>query len=170
MDRTFIAVFPDEMAAKEGAQALKDKCADGSTTLLGLAVISKDSRGRVTIAEEYQESTHGATIAALIGALAGWVAGGPVAAVLFAAGGALFGVSADMIHRSDHTEVVKRVSRELRGGRSAVIARLSEPPDSSINAMMNCLGGRGDGTGYLGHIRGQPLQLDSPAGLAAVVG
>lgn len=143
MDRTFVAVFPDEMAAKEGAQALKDRCADGSTTLLGLAVISKDSRGRITAAEEYHEKSHGAaTVAALIGALAGWVAGGPVAAVLFAAGGALFGVSADMIHRSDHTDVVTRVTRELRGGRSAVIARLSEAPDSSISAMMNCLGGR----------------------------
>lgn len=142
MDWTFVALFPDEIAAKKGARALKDRCADGSTTLLGLAVISKDSRGRIIAAEEYHEKSHGATVAALIGALAGWVAGGPVAAVLFAAGGALFGVSADMIHRSDHTEVVKRVSRELRGGRSAVIARLSEPPDSSISAMMNCLGGR----------------------------
>lgn len=142
MDRTFVAVFPDEMAAKEGAQALKDRCADGATTLVGLAVISKDPRGRITTAVEYQENTHGATVAALIGALAGWVAGGPVAAVLFAAGGALFGLSADMIHRGDHAEVVKRVSRELRGGKSAVIARLSEAPDSSIRAMVNCLGGR----------------------------
>ena len=142
LDRSFVAVFPDEMAAKEGAQALKDRCADGSITLIGLTVISKDPRGGITIAEKYQENTHGATIAALIGALAGWVAGGPVAAVIFAAGGALFGLSADMIHRGDHAESVKRASRELRGGRSAVIACLSEAPDPSISAMMNCLDGR----------------------------
>ena len=142
MDRTFVAVFPDEMAAKEGAQALKDRCADGSTTLVGLAVISKDPRGKITAAEEYHENTYGAIVAALIGALAGWAAGGPIAAIIFAAGGALFGLSADMIHRDGHAEVVKRVSRELRGGRSAVIAHFSEAPDSSISAMMNCLGGK----------------------------
>ena len=132
LDRTFVAVFPVEMAAKKGAQALKDRCADGSITLIGLTVISKDPRGGIAIAEKYQENTHGATTAALIGALAGWVAGGPVAAVIFAAGGALFG----------HAESVKRASRELRVGRSAVIACLSEAPDPSISAMMNCLYGK----------------------------
>ncbi len=138
----FVAVFPDEMAAKQGARVLKAKCAGGPAKLLGLAVISKDPRGKITARREYHERTHGAIVAALIGALAGWVAGGPIAALIFAVGGALFGLSADMIHRSDRTEAVKRVARGLRGGRSAVIALLSEAPDSSVRAMMDRLGGK----------------------------
>src|SRR5688572_9551528 len=116
------------MTAKQGARALKDSCAVGSNTLIGVSVISKDRRGKLAVAEEYQESARGGLVAALIGAFAGWAAGGPVAALIFAAGGALFGISADMFHRSGHAEALKRLSSALPRSRLAVIASLSEAP------------------------------------------
>jgi len=142
MHRTIVAVFLDEETAKEAANALKDRCTGQPTTLTGMSVMSKDSRGRVTVAEEYHERAYGAAVGALLGALAGWVAGGPMAALIFAAGGALFGLSADLIHRDNHTELVRRGSGELTLGKSAVIARLSEATDANINAMMKSLGGK----------------------------
>jgi uncharacterized membrane protein len=142
VDRILVAVFADEMTAKQGAQALKDSCADGASTLMGVSVVSKDARGKLTVAEEYHESARAGIVAALIGALAGWAAGGPMAALIFAAGGALIGISADMIHRGGHVEAVKRVSNDLPRGKSAVITRLSQALDPDVNAIMNRLGAK----------------------------
>jgi uncharacterized membrane protein len=142
MNPVIVAVFLNEMAAKQGAQALRDMCTGGPTTLIGLSVVSKDSRGKLTVAEGYHERTHGAVVAAFICALAGWVAGGPMAALIFAAGGALIGLSADLIHHSGHIELVERVSSKLSTGKSAVIAHLSEATNVNISAMMKSLGGK----------------------------
>jgi len=142
MNPVIVAVFLNEMAARQGAQALRDMCTGGPTTLIGLSVVSKDSRGKLTVAEGYHERTHGAVVAAFICALAGWVAGGPMAALIFAAGGALIGLSADLIHRGGHTDLVKSVSSKLSTGKSAVIAHLSEATDVNTSAMMKRLGGK----------------------------
>lgn len=142
MNPAMVAVFVSEMAAKQGAQALKDMCRGGPTTLIGLSAISKGPHGKLTVAESYHERTSGAAVAALIFALAGWAAGGPVAALIFAAGGALIGLSADLIHRSGHTELVKKVSSKLSAGQAAVIAQLSEATDVNTGAMMKRLGGK----------------------------
>jgi uncharacterized membrane protein len=142
MNPIIVAVFLNEMAAKQGAQALKDMCTGGPTALIGLSVVSKDFRGKLTVVEGYHERTRGAAVAALICALAGWVAGGPVAALIFAAGGELIGLSADLLHRSGHTELVERVSSKLSMGKSAVIAHLSEATVVNTSAMMKRLGGK----------------------------
>ena len=142
MDQSIVSVFLDETTAKQGAHALKDICTAGAATLIGLSVVSKDLHGKLTVTEVYRERTHGAVVAALICALAGWAAGGLMAALLFAVGGALIGLAADIMHRSDRTELIMRVSRELPRGRSAVIAHVTEAKDESIGAVMKGLGGK----------------------------
>jgi uncharacterized membrane protein len=142
MDQLTVVVFHDEMTAKQAAQALKDLCTGRRATLNGISVLSKDHQGKLAVGETVHEGTRGAAVAALIGALAGGVAGGPLAAGLFAAGGAVFGLSADLIHRSSNTEMINRVSHELSPGKAAVIAHLSDVKDVDISAMMQELGGK----------------------------
>jgi uncharacterized membrane protein len=142
MDRSIVSVFLDEKTAKQGAHTLKEICTAGAATLVGMSVVSKDRHGKLAVAEVYCERTHGAVVAALISALAGWAAGGPVAALIFAAGGALIGLAADLIHRGGHIELVERVLRELSPGRSAVIAHVTEAKDESTSAIMKGLGGK----------------------------
>lgn len=142
MDQSIVSVFLDETTANEGAHALNEICAAGAATLVGMSVISKDVHGKLAVAEVYGERTYGAAVAALICALAGWAAGGLMAALLFAVGGALIGLAADIIHRSDRTELIKRVSHEIPRGRSAVIAHVTEARVEGIGAIMEGLGGK----------------------------
>ena len=95
---SFIGViFPDEAKAREGARVLKDLHLEGGITLHGLAVAAKDAEGKLSVRESAYEGPHGTAAGALIGGLAG-LPGGPVAVAVGAAGGALIGLSADLVN------------------------------------------------------------------------
>jgi uncharacterized membrane protein len=82
----------------------------------------------------------GTTVGALIGGLAGLPAG-PLAATIGAAGGAIIGMSADVINRRADTEFVDRVSRELAPGRTAVVAEVADEGAIPLEALMAEIGG-----------------------------
>jgi hypothetical protein len=61
---------------------------------------------------------------------------------LFAAGGALFGLSADLINRSAGRELVNKVLNDLSSPtKSAVIAEVSEGEGVALDARMETIGG-----------------------------
>lgn len=141
MSRFIVVTFPDEPKSTEGAHILKDLHAEGRITLHGLAVVARGSDGKLSVAESAYEGPHGAAVAALIGGLAA-LPGGPVAAALFAAGGALFGLSADIINRSAGRELVNKVLNDLSSStKSAVIAEVSEGEGVALDARMETIGG-----------------------------
>ena len=93
------------------------------------------------VGESAYEGPHGAAVAALIGGLAA-LPGGPVAATIFASGGALFGLSADIINRSAGRELVNKVLHDLSSQtKSAVIAEVSEGEGVALDARMETIGG-----------------------------
>jgi uncharacterized membrane protein len=141
MSRFIVVTFPDEPKSYEGAHILKDLHAEGRIALHGLAVVARGSDGKLSVGESTYEGPHGAAVAALIGGLAA-LPGGPVAATLFAAGGALFGLSADIINRSAGRELVNKVLNDLSSPtKSAVIAEVSEGEGVALDARMKTIGG-----------------------------
>ena len=141
MSRFIVVTFPDETKATEGAHILKDLHAEGRIALHGLAVVARGSDGKLSVGESTYEGPHGAAVAALIGGLAA-LPGGPVAATLFGAGGALFGLSADLINHSAGKELVNKVLNDLSSStKSAVIAEVSEGEGVALDARMETIGG-----------------------------
>jgi uncharacterized membrane protein len=142
MSRFVVVTFPDETKAHEGVHILKVLRAEGRITLHGLAVVARGSDGKLSVlGQRAYEGPHGAAVAALIGGLAG-LPGGPVAVTLFAAGGALFGLSADLINRGAGREFVNKVLHDLSSlTKSAVIAEVSEDEGVALDARMETIGG-----------------------------
>jgi uncharacterized membrane protein len=141
MSRFVVVTFPDETKAHEGAHILKDLHAEGRITLHGLAVVARGPDGKLSVGESAYEGPHGAAVAALIGGLAA-LPGGPVAATLFAAGGALFGLSADLINRDAGKDLVNKVLNDLSSPtKAAVIAEVSEGEGVALDAQMETIGG-----------------------------
>ena len=140
MSRFVVVTFPDETKAHEGVHILKDLRAQGRIALHGLAVVARGSDGKLSVGESAYEGPHGAAVA-LIGGLAA-LPGGPVAATLFAAGGALFGLSADLINHSAGKELVNKVLSDLSSPiKSAVVAEVSEGEGVALDARMETIGG-----------------------------
>ena len=59
----------------------------------------------------------------------------------WSAGGALFGASADLVHRGAGREFVEKVSRELLPGKAAIVAEVSNGKVSDLNTEMGAIGG-----------------------------
>ncbi len=140
MSRFVVVVFPNEAKAHQGAHLLRDFHAKGRNTLHGWAIAAKDSDGKVSVKESAYEWPRGTAVGALIGGLAG-LPGGLLAATIGAAGGALFGASADLVHRGAGREFVEKVSRELLPGKAAIVAEVSNGKVSDLNTEMGAIGG-----------------------------
>ena len=125
MNKLVVAVFSDERAANNGVRKLKDLRKKDGTLFESFAVVARSADGKLAL----RDNVHGASAAtagALIGALAGFSAGGPPGAAFAATAGALFGLSADLINRGADTQFVKKVARELSPGKIAIVAEVPE--------------------------------------------
>jgi uncharacterized membrane protein len=140
MSKFVVVIFPDEAKIPQATCALQDMHAEGSIKLYASAVVARDSGGKLSVQEVTKEGLGGTAVGALIGALAG-LPGGPLAVTIAAAGGAIFGNSADLINRSDNTEFIDKISRELAPGKAAVVAEVAEDGVMSFEALMESIGG-----------------------------
>jgi len=87
-----------------------------------------------------KEGHGGTVISALIGGLAGLPLGA-LAATVGATGGAIFGVSADLVHQSEGSKFVDKFARELERGNTAVVAEVAEDGVTAFEAVMTAVGG-----------------------------
>lgn len=140
MSKFVVVVFPDEAKAQEGARALRALHDEGSLSVYGTAVLVKDANGRVSVEQENRPGPKGAGLGALLGGLAGLLAG-PGVALLGAAGGALMGGWRDVLNLGVGTEFVDEASRELTPGKSAVVAEVDEDRVTPLDTRMEALGG-----------------------------
>ena len=74
MSKFVVTTFSSEENAYKGTRALKELHAQGDLTLYGLAVITKDSGGKLSVKEGPDELA-GTAIGSLVGALVGVSAG-----------------------------------------------------------------------------------------------
>ena len=121
MSKFVVTTFSSEENAYEGTRALKELHAQGDLTLYGLAVITKDSGGKLSVKEGPDELA-GTAIGSLVGALVG-VLGGPAGVIVGMTAGMLLGSISDLLNIGVGTDFLDKVSRELAPGKAAVIAR-----------------------------------------------
>jgi uncharacterized membrane protein len=140
MSKFVVVIFPDEAKAQEGMCALRELHAEGSLTSYSEAVLTKNADGKVSMTQEEGPGPRGTALGALLGGLVGLL-GGPAVALLDAAGGALMGGWRDVLNLGIGTDFVDEVSRELRPGRSAVVAEVDEDRVTPLDTRMEALGG-----------------------------
>ena len=139
MSKFVVATFSSETNAYAGTRALKELHAEGEITLYGLAVITKDSGGKLSVKEGPDELA-GTAIGSLVGALVG-VLGGPAGVVVGMTAGMLLGSISDLLNIGVGTDFVDKVSGQLAPGKAAVIAEVDEDWITPLNTRMEAIGG-----------------------------
>lgn len=140
MSKFVVVMFPDEAKIAQAIRAIEDVHAKGSIKLYASAAIARNTDGKLSEQQITIAGLGGTAVAALLGALAG-SPGGPLAVTIAATGGAIFGSSVDITNRSDQTELVDKISRELAAGKSAVVADVAEDGVRRFEALMESIGG-----------------------------
>jgi uncharacterized membrane protein len=140
MSKFVIIVFPGQPQAYEGTRGLKELHAEGSLTLYGMAVISKDAQGKLSIKETADAGPLGTAVGALVGGLVG-IIGGPPGVLAGAAGGTMIGSFVDLYAYGVGADFVSKVSTELRPGKTAVVAEIAEYWTIPLDTRMQSLNG-----------------------------
>lgn len=140
MSRFVVVVFPSETQAYEGTRSLKDLHTEGSLTVYGMAVISKDSEGRFAIKDAADRGPLGTVVGTLTGSLIGLLAG-PTGLVAGSIGGTLIGSMVDVFNYGVSADFVAKVSDELTPGRCAVVAEVAENWTVPLDTRMEAAGG-----------------------------
>jgi uncharacterized membrane protein len=140
MSKFVVIVFPNETRAYEGTRGLKELHAEGSLTLYGMAVIAKDSAGKLSTKDAADAGPLGTAVGALVGGFIG-VIGGPAGVVAGATGGTLLGSLIDVVNYGVGEDFVSKVSQELAPGKTAVIAEIDETWTTPLDTRMETLGG-----------------------------
>jgi uncharacterized membrane protein len=138
MSKFVVTTFTSEAKAYEGTRALKELHAAGDLTLYGLAVITKDAGGKLSVKEGPDELA-GTAVGGLVGALVGLL-GGPAGVVVGLTTGVLLGSISDLFNIGVGTDFLDKVSRELAPGKAAVIAEVDEDWVTPLNTRMEGIG------------------------------
>jgi len=139
MSKFVVTTFSTEANAYEGTRALKELHAAGDLTLYGLAVITKDSSGKLLVKEGPGELA-GTAVGGLVGTLVG-ILGGPAGVVVGLTTGVLLGSISDLLNVGVGADFLDKVSRELAPGKAAVIAEVDEDWVTPLNTRMEAIGG-----------------------------
>ena len=135
-----VVAFPNVAMTRQVIDAIKRMRAEGSIKVYAAVVVARDPTGKLSI-EEVTKRGHGATaVGALIGSLAA-LPFGPLAMTIGAAGGALIGYSAELLHEGDAAELVQKTSRDLARGEAAVLLEIAEDGLIRFSALMERFGG-----------------------------
>jgi uncharacterized membrane protein len=139
MSKFVVTTFGSEANAYEGTRALKELHAQGDLTLYGIAVVTKDAGGKLSL-KEGPDPMAGTAVGTMVGALVG-VLGGPAGVVVGLTAGMLLGSISDLLNVGVGTDFVDKVSRELAPGKAAVIAEVEEDWVTPLNTRMEAIGG-----------------------------
>jgi uncharacterized membrane protein len=139
MSKFIVTTFSSEANAYEGTRALKELHAEGELTLYGLAVISKDAGGKLSV-KEGSDDLPGTAVGTLVGALVGML-GGPAGILVGMTAGMMLGSIGDLLNVGVGTDFVDKVSGQLAPGKAAVIAEVDEDWITPLNTRMEAIGG-----------------------------
>jgi len=94
MDKIIVVIFETESNAYEGCKVLKELDVEGAITLYAIAVIAKDTQGKVSIKQAVDEGPLGTAVGLVTGSLIGLL-GGPAGIAFGASVGTLGGTYMD---------------------------------------------------------------------------
>ena len=140
MSKFVVVIFPNENRAYEGTRALKDLHGEGSLTLYGMAVVAKQSDGKIAVKDALDTGPVGMGVGALIGGLVGLV-GGPVGAAIGLYAGSLVGALDDIANAGVQTDFLETISTRLVPGKTAVVAEVAEDWVTPLDVRMEAIGG-----------------------------
>jgi uncharacterized membrane protein len=140
MSKFVVIIFPAKTMIHEGIDAIKKLHAKGGIKLYASTAIERDSNGKLSVQEITKEGLGGTAVGALIGGLAGLPLG-PVGTTIGAAGGAILGVSADLLEEGDEAKFAREISGELTRGKAAIVAEVDENSLTVFEALMKAIGG-----------------------------
>ncbi len=140
MDKMMVVVFNSQKDAYEGARALKELHAMGDVVVYAMAVIAKDSQGKVVIKESSDEWPIGTTLGLATGALIGLL-GGPVGVAIGSAAGTLGGSLVDLANVGIGADFLDDVARSLGSEKAAIVAEVEEQWVIPVDVRMEDLGG-----------------------------
>ncbi len=140
MNKILVAIFESESKAYEGQRALRDLDAEGSIETHAVAVLAKDSGGKVTVKQEDDEGPIGTAVGLLTGSLLGLLAG-PVGLAVAAGAGTLGGAIYDLSRVGIGADFLDEVGRQLQPGKFAVVADVWEEWVMPVDARIEAAGG-----------------------------
>jgi len=123
--RFIVATFSDAAMARPVVSAIKELHAEGKIKIYAAVLATRDPRGELSI-EEVTKRGHGATAAgAFIGGLAGFALD-PIAMMLGAAGGAIVGYTAEVLHEREAAAFVEKTTGSLPPGSASAVVEIAE--------------------------------------------
>ena len=140
MSKFVVIVFPGKSQAYQGTRALKELHAEGSLTLYGMAVLSRDAQGSLSVKEAADAGPLGMAVGTLVGGLVG-VIGGPAGVLAGAARGTVIGSFVDLFNYGVGADFVSQVTTELKLGQTAVVAEIAEYWTTPLDARVQSLNG-----------------------------
>lgn len=133
--------FPQEANAYEALSRLKELDSQGTVDVVGAAVVARQEDGRIAIKDQYGEQGFENTAGGgLIGLLIG-ILGGPLGVLVGGATGVLVGSLFDEDDDDDTKSVLADISKSVRVGPPSLLAEVSEPTTTAVDAVMANLGG-----------------------------
>ena len=119
MDKMLVIAFDSEDKAYQGARALQELHVEGSIAVYAMAVVAKDSDGKVTVEQDVDQGPLGTAVGGLVGSMVGLI-GGPTGVAVGMTSGALFGSIADLTNVGIDSMFLQEVDKELAPGKVAV--------------------------------------------------
>jgi uncharacterized membrane protein len=140
MDRMLVVVFNNESDAYEGKNALVQLDDEGSMSVYGYAVVTKNSDGTASVKQGDDAGPLGTLVGTSLGSLIGLLAG-PAGVAIGAAAGMGAGSAVDIDNARVGDDFIDDVTKQLLPNRTALVAEIEEDWTTPVDARMEAIGG-----------------------------
>jgi len=140
-DNIIVVGFVDDDRAYEAMTTLNELATQGQIGLAEAAVVIRDDDGHIDIKDQVaQDGWAGTASGGLVGLLIG-ILGGPLGVLLGGATGLAVGSLFDLADSEDTDSALSEVSKTVKVGHTALLARVEEQSPEVIDAAMERLSG-----------------------------
>jgi uncharacterized membrane protein len=135
-----VVVFDSESNAYEGKKALVQLDNEGSISVYGYAVVTKNADGTSSIKQGDDAGPLGTLVGTALGSLIGLL-GGPAGAAIGAAAGMGAGSATDIDNARVGDDFIDDVTKQLLPNRTALVAEIEEDWTTPVDTRMEAIGG-----------------------------
>ena len=140
MDRMLVVVFDNESNAYEGKKALVQLDNEGSISVYGYAVVTKNADGTASVKQGDDAGPLGTLVGTSLGSLIG-LFGGPAGAAIGAAAGMGAGSAVDLDNARIGDDFIADVTKQLLPKKVALVAEIEEDWTTPVDTRMESIGG-----------------------------
>ena len=140
MDRMLVVVFDNERNAYEGKKALVHLDNEGSISVYGYAVVTKNADGTASVKQGDDAGPLGTLVGTSLGSLIGLL-GGPAGVAMGAAAGMGAGSAVDLDNARIGDDFIDDVTKQLLPKKVALVAEIEEDWTTPVDTRMEAIGG-----------------------------